>query len=237
VKSCLPLQSTIMQSSKNREKNFFILVPVYNGIKQLASFLEKIPEDLRNKLIFIDDGSRDGSGDWIEKQDVRLIRHSTNKGKGAALISGIREAQKEKAGFVVTLDVDLQHAPESLRAFIEAPEDAFYCGYRTPRNNMPVQRQASNFITSLLLSVRSNRIIKDSQCGFRRIPLSFFEKMDVFESGFQMESEILIKASILGYSVEHISIPTIYTGSHSAIRPFRDTAKFIELWLRSYLWN
>lgn len=218
-------------------RKFSIIVPVYNGLPYLENFLEAVPVQLRRHLIFIDDGSTDGTSAWLEGRELAYFRHGQNRGKGAAISTGIDVARSAESEFVITMDVDLQHATGMLESFLSPEGDDFYCGYRFPRKNMPLQRKLSNFITSMLLTVRCNTVIFDSQCGYRRIPISFFDRTIVHESGFQMESEILVKASLLGYRIRHIKIPTIYTGSPSAIRPVRDTIKFIELWLRSYLWN
>lgn len=219
------------------DKKFRMVVPVYNGLQDLDMFVERVPKPLRRLLLFIDDGSTDGTGNWLEKSGYEYIKHAVNRGKGAAILSGMKRAADEGKEFIITLDVDLQHPPENLPEFISYPENVFVCGNRKPRRNMPLQRKMSNYITSLLLTVRCNHVIRDSQCGYRRIPLSLLNRLTFEETGFQLESEILVKACLAGMRLEHIRIPTIYTGSRSAIHPLKDTLRFIELWFRSFLWN
>ena len=97
-------------------------------------------------------------------------------------------------------------------------------------------RRFSNKLTSLLLSIRSNIPLRDSQCGFRLIPVQLFTEIKLFQNGFQFESEILIKAAISGYRVNHVEIPTLYGPEKSAMRNFGDTIKFVAMYCHSFLW-
>ena len=102
---------------------------------------------------------------------------------------------------------------------------------------MPLFRKFSNILTSLLLSIRSNTLIKDSQCGYRGFPAETYLKCNNREPGFHMESEFLIKASILGVPINHVEIPTIYNESKSSMNYVPDLMKFISLWIKSFLWT
>lgn len=214
-----------------------IVVPIYNGANYLHAFIVGIPDRFRNQFIMIDDGSSDGTGAMIQDAGINVIRHVKNRGKGAALRVGAKEAIDAGARYIITMDVDLQHPLAELDKFMDIhDENEVRLGYRWNRKKMPVMRRLSNFITSLLVSVRTNTVIKDSQCGFRAIPLVLFTRFHYQENGFPFESELLLRAGLSGFTMNHIRIPTIYDRQSSAISPLRDTLQFMIIWFRSYFW-
>jgi len=139
--------------------------------------------------------------------------------------------------WVITLDGDLQHPPELIPNFDDDDKNEIKLGWRKDKDTMPLFRKISNIFTSLLLSIRSNVLIRDSQCGYRGFPTETYIKCNNKEPGFHMESEFLIKASILGVPINHIEIPTIYNESKSSMNYIPDLIKFISLWLKSFLWT
>jgi hypothetical protein len=106
-------------------------------------------------------------------------------------------------------------------------------GYRIRHlNKMPFHRILSNSLTSLIVSVLSGQLIRDSQCGFRLIDTNVLRRIRLHENGFHQESELLIKAGWENVKIGFVSIPTVYHGENSAIRNIGDTIRFIFLILR-----
>ncbi len=215
----------------------YIIVPVFNGSLHLNNFITRINESWIDQLVFIDDGSSDDTIEKLKELDVTYLQHDENLGKGAAIQTAMDWILQKGGESAVTMDIDLQHPPELLDYFCNIPEKIIFLGYRTNRQNMPLTRQFSNFTTSLLVSIRSNSVIKDSQCGYRSFQTNIFYDINCFEQGFQFESEFLIKASIAGWKVQHVPIPTIYNNHPSAMRNVKDTIKFIKMWLKSFFWT
>ncbi|MFQ6614628.1 MAG: glycosyltransferase family 2 protein [Fidelibacterota bacterium] len=213
-----------------------ILIPVYNSIHTLPELLERIPESVKDQVILINDGSNDGTGEWLKKQPVKTIHFSVNRGKGAALKAGIREAEKSGYDFIIHLDSDLQHPPEQINEFQPRPGELKY-GYRSNRGGMPIHRQISNFFTSLLITIRSGSIIRDSQCGFRGFYLTDCRNFRIRDDGFHFESEFILRMALNDIAIHPVVIPTIYASESSSIHPVRDTLNFVWLWFRSYLWT
>ena len=215
----------------------YIIVPVFNGERFIDKFISKFPDEFRSNLIFVNDGSTDDSSTKLEYYQVKVLYHQTNLGKGAAIQTALKWTKSIKHGKTVILDIDLQHPPEQLYEFLNVNESTISLGYRSIRNKMPHLRKFSNFLTSLLISVRSGIVIKDSQCGYRSFHSSLFEKINCHEKGFQYDSEMLIKGAMVNVKVEHIQIPTIYDDQQSAINNVNDTLRFIRMWLMSYFWT
>ena len=135
------------------------------------------------------------------------------------------------------MDGDLQHPPELIPHFDDDGKIEIKLGWRKNKDTMPLFRKFSNILTSLLLSIRSNVLIRDSQCGYRGFPAETYLKCNNREPGFHMESEFLIKSTILGVPINHIEIPTIYNESKSSMNYVPDLMKFISLWIKSFLWT
>ena len=189
------------------------------------------------QLLVIDDGSLDATAQILNDNGIPHLSHETNLGKGAAIKSGAKWAIENNFHWILTLDADQQHPPSSIPVFIERMKTkVILIGQRSDLKSMPLLRILSNKFTSLLLSIRTNSSLRDSQCGFRLIPLSLFEKIEFQQNGFQFESELLIKASMSGYSIEHVKIPTVYGLEKSAMRNIRDTLKFAAMYFKCYLW-
>lgn len=159
-------------------KNYYLLVPILNGEKFIQPFIENVPLDLRSHLIFIDDGSTDGTANILTNSPFTVLKHPKNLGKGKSIRTGMEWIQSNGGGIIVMIDIDLQHPPQLIPEFLQVKYNEICLGYRSSRLFMPVLRQISNFMTSLLISIRSGVIIKDSQCGFRSFHSSLFDRLD-----------------------------------------------------------
>jgi glycosyltransferase involved in cell wall biosynthesis len=102
--------------------------------------------------------------------------------------------------------------------------------------NMPLTRWLTNNLSSVIVSVLSGQSIRDSQSGYRLITTRVLKKVKLKSKKYDLEPEILIKASRKGFRVVEIPIRTIYTDGKSSINPFVDTGRFIKLMWRSLWW-
>ena len=210
-----------------------ILIPSYNSNKQLDQLIKEIKDRSNNQIIVVDDGSPNPIK--INYNDISLIQNEDNMGKGLSLQRGFQFAKQKGFKNVITMDSDLQHDPDELSLFLDVQDDVdFVLGYRERDASMPISRKFSNWITSKIISSLTKIIIKDSQCGYRRYSLSAIDNFDYKESGFQFESEILIKAINEKSTVEQVKVSTIYDKNNkSYIKHFSDTIKFIRLIINS----
>ncbi|MFW6027451.1 MAG: glycosyltransferase family 2 protein [bacterium] len=170
-----------------------VLVPVYNEAGNLSELAEEIGAALdgvvRYELLFIDDGSGDGSAEELAvlkaaRPDVRLVRHSRRSGKSAALWTGLKAA---RAPWIQTLDGDGQNDPaDAARAWRwlhsgEAPERVgIIAGQRTSRNDGGfkwLQSRTANTIRRVLL----NDGTRDTGCGFKLIRTEAFRDVPFFD--------------------------------------------------------
>lgn len=217
-----------------------ILVPAYNAAVTLPELLERIHAvDPDLPVLVVDDGSTDGTSQiGAAHANVVTVRHTVNRGKGEALKSGFGWALANGYAWVLSIDADLQHPPETIPAFMElAGMDRLVIGCRSRRGvGMPVDRQLSNFLTSIVASIMSGRTIPDSQCGMRLIPANLIRRLELKQGGFTLESELLLEASRAGCQIVPLPVPTVYGPAGSHIRHVTDSWRFVSLIFKQ-LWR
>ena len=217
--------------------SYLVIIPVYNSETTILPLLKRLSVARVNNFLFVNDGSTDNTGRLLTEQSLNQLAHRENRGKGAALMTGINYAIDNGCDYVVTMDADLQHPPEFIGHLVnETRQKAVILGWRKDYSRMPLLRILSNRITSLLLSLRTGVKINDSQCGMRAFPAKIISELTFTQHGFQFESEFLIKSIMAGYEILHVPIATIYANEKSAMRNIRDTVKFIAMYFRSFLW-
>jgi glycosyltransferase involved in cell wall biosynthesis len=152
-----------------------VVLPVLDEVESLGVLHRELTEALRRlgrsyEILFVDDGSRDGSFERIEKlrlEDprVRGVQLRRNFGKAAALAVGFREA---RGGVIVTLDADLQDDPAEVPKLLARLEDGFdlVSGWKHDRQDPRSKTWPSrlfNWVTGLLTGVR----LRDFNSGFK----------------------------------------------------------------------
>lgn len=217
-----------------------ILIPAYNAVPTLKVLLPKLLAYVNSaQIIVIDDGSSDETLTTAKDNGVTVLRHERNQGKGAALKTGFEFiTASTQFDAVITLDADLQHRPEDLPAFLDARIQTranIIVGYRARLGTaMPVSRILSNSITSALVSARTGVFIQDSQCGYRLLDREVLENITVESTGYEAETEFLIKAARKGFSIKFIPIQTVYNGERSYMTHWQTTKRFIQVLMKEY---
>jgi len=215
--------------------NLLIIIPSYNSNDTLLELIANLNDRHTLSILVIDDGSDVEFSSDI--QNVKILRNRKNRGKGYSLLKGFQYASSNGYSHALTMDADLQHSYMEVSSFLSIDTSVdLVLGCRERRRKMPISRRFSNKITSLLISSLVGMKITDSQCGYRRYNLDLVLEKNYLESGFQFESEVLIKCISKSLKVEQIKIETIYDPNNkSYIRHMSDTLKFIRLIIRSII--
>jgi len=216
-----------------------VIIPTYNESKEISRLIKEIKQQNLHVLV-IDDGSTDSTGQIAKDAGAEVLINEHNLGKGSSLIKGFEHALKAGFDAVITLDGDGQHSPLDLPVFLaaaNASDSQFFVGNRMHQTKgMPLIRIITNKFMSWLLSLVARQNIPDSQCGFRLIKKEALGKLNLRTTKYEIESEMLIRASRLGFKIESVAITTIYAGAKSKINPFMDTIRFFKFLLRE-LWT
>jgi glycosyltransferase involved in cell wall biosynthesis len=210
------------------------VIPVYRHFRELKELLPEVMEYFSpGSIVVVDDGSGE-EADFIENSGIGYVAHPENRGKGAALITGMKELKKLGFTHALCMDADGQHSPEDIPAFLRnlGRADILIGNRMADLSSMPRERRLSNRITSALVRLKSGLPVADSQNGFRLVDIGAILDLKLSAGGFQFESEMLLKGGKAGLSLINIPVKTIYTGSFSAINHAADTWKFIKLLFR-----
>ncbi|RPI05923.1 MAG: glycosyltransferase family 2 protein [Ignavibacteriae bacterium] len=217
-----------------------VLIPAFNADETAAELLHRVRLAVGDGLlVVVDDGSMDRTSEIARDNGAVVLRHERNRGKGAALQTGF-DFLKKRAGieFVLTMDSDLQHLPEDIPKFllVQSTTNAdIVIGWRQRTGTrMPVHRRISNGMTSALVGLRTGRKIKDSQCGFRFFRRSVIERIRLESTGYEAETEFLLKAARLGLTIEFASVETVYGAEKSYMTHWATTVNFIKVLFRNY---
>ncbi len=216
-----------------RKNNICAVIPFFNEEDFITEVVKKTLKYV-DLVIAVDDGSNDRSLSLIKNiENVEVIILDKNYGKGTALKAGFSLALELDFDVIITLDADLQHDPDFIPNFIEAIKkyDAVIGNRLSNLKCMPFHRILSNYITSYLLSVKLKKFIKDSQCGFRAYKQKVLKKISIYNSGFEAESEIIVRMVRNGFNFGFVDIPTIYGNEKSKMKSLQAIKGFLKIYL------
>jgi len=186
-----------------------IIIPVFNEAKTIQSILKKIdlvelPLLLQKEVIVVDDGSTDGTNliimaymEFFSTGEIKYIRHAINKGKGAALKTGIREAFGD---FVIIQDADLEYDPKEygtlLQPILEGYADVVY-GSRfmggKPHRVLFFWHTIGNRFLTFLSNLLTNLNLTDMESGYKIFRIEVLQAISLEEKRFGFEPEITAK--------------------------------------------
>jgi glycosyltransferase involved in cell wall biosynthesis len=165
-----------------------IVIPLYNEKDSLKELTERVISQLKllkkkYEIIFIDDGSRDGSFDILlelKKQytEIRIIRFRKNFGKSAALSEGFKRANGE---MVITMDADLQDDPAEIPGFIKKLESGLdlVSGWKKKRHD-PISKTVPSKLFNLATRILTGIKIHDFNCGIKAYRKAVIKAIPVY---------------------------------------------------------
>jgi glycosyltransferase involved in cell wall biosynthesis len=205
-----------------------IILPAYNEEGAILATLEKLkalklPDA---EIIVVDDGSKDRTAELARSAGVRVIAHPYNIGNGAAVKTGIRNANGRVLAF---MDADGQHSPEDLVQFL--PLIANYhmvVGARTRASDSDWHRDIANIVYNRFASFVANFAIKDLTSGFRIMRRNdALRFVDIFPNGFSYPTTSTLAFIRSGRTVKYMPIAAKRRIGTSKIKPFRDGPLFL----------
>lgn len=211
------------------------IIPAHNEAKAIGSLAQAV-KSLGYDALVVDDGSVDQTAQLARDAGVSVLSTGRKSGKGNALRQGFGFAVGNGYDAIIALDGDGQHAPEDIASFVACFEEtgaSIINGNRMANpKGMPIVRLATNAFMSGLISLICRQHIADTQCGFRFITTDVLKSITLESSDFEIETEILIKASKKKFKITSVGIQTIYRDEVSKIKPFKDTLRFIKYILK-----
>ena len=193
-----------------------LIIPIYNEASHLESFLKIIDEvaiGCDKELVFVDDDSKDASreilGKYPFKSEYKIIHHQFNKGKGAAIRSGIEEATGEVIGIQ---DADFEYDPDDIKKVIDVFKGRkvhVVYGSRFKKTNLQVHRTfhylINRFLT-LLSNFMSGLYLTDMETCYKFFSAEVLKNLHLVSDRFGFEPEVTAKIAKLKLHVAEVPI-------------------------------
>lgn len=207
-----------------------VVVPAYRESERIAETLRRVPAWV-DRVVVVDDGSDDDTGERARRagdERLALVRHVRNRGVGAALTTGYREARRLGADVVVVMAGDGQMHPDDLPALVDPVARGLYeyvkgNRLRHPRaGDMPPLRRAG---TALLgrLTARAVGVpgLGDSQCGYTALAGELIDRLPLerLYPRYGYPNDLLSLVALAGGRIGEASVRPVYAGERSGLRP------------------
>jgi glycosyltransferase involved in cell wall biosynthesis len=209
-----------------------VIVPAFEEGAAVADVVESLRTGAAWKeILVVDDGSSDETSRWARDAGARVIRHPYNKGNGAAVKTGIRNATGE---WVLILDADGQHRPEdAVRLVGWLGEYDLVVGARSPASQATAARRLGNDLLNALATYLAERKIPDLTSGFRAARREhLMEFLHLLPNGFSTPTTTTLAFLRAGYNVRFEPTEARQRMGQSKIRLARDGARFFLILLK-----
>lgn len=194
--------------------NLSVVIPVYNEVHNISEILKRVQaQKLANEIIVVDDGSTDGTRDLLKeldgKTEVRVILHERNKGKGAAVMTGLHAARGD---LLLIQDADLEYDPrdypELLKPLNEGMADVVY-GSRFlggPRRVAMYWHMIANKLLTTMTNILYDTILTDMETGYKVFRRGVIDGMTIHAQRFDFEPEFTAKILKRRYRIFEVPI-------------------------------
>lgn len=207
-----------------------IIIPVYNEDKTIKQLLERVEAvripNIDKEVIIVNDASFDNTEKKVKeflgegKSGFYYSYHDKNRGKGAAVRSGISQA---KGDYVVIQDADLEYNPKDITRLVNEVNKGHEVVFGTRLNRMPhfskeerhphfLLHYLGNKFLSLVTSILYGQWVTDMETCYKLFPSKTAKKLHLNARGFELEPEITAKLMKLGYHIHEIPITTTPRG-------------------------
>jgi glycosyltransferase involved in cell wall biosynthesis len=196
------------------------------------------------RVLVVDDGSSDRTADAAKAAGAEVLRHPANRGKGAALRSGLHALREQGVTHALTLDGDGQHLPEDiprlLAASREAPEALLLGARQHPPGSLAPIRAFGNRFANRWVEIACGRSFEDTQSGFRVYPIDATLALGCRADRFAFETEVVIRAVRAGLELRSVPVRVYNPPSDERVshyRGFSDSVRIVFTVIRLLLFR
>ena len=192
-------------------------IPVYNESKHIDRVLSEVRQYAEHVLV-IDDGSTDETPNLLARHSVEVIRHAENRGYGRSMQDMFRWARFDGFDWLITMDCDEQHEPQSIPAFMaminEDTSDVIsgsrYLNPEMRTDEPPAERRRINQHLTDTLNARLGLEITDAFCGFKAYRVKPLAELSLDIDGYDFPMQFWVQAVANGLRISEIPIRLIY---------------------------
>jgi len=195
-----------------KSRDIFVVVPVFNEARNIRRSIGAI-RDVWPRIVVVDDGSSDNTFEILEEIDgIQIVKLEDNRGKGAAMKVGAKEAWKLGAKAVIFMDGDNQHNPKHIGEFVRVLKRGHdvVIGVRLLKTDIPWHRKVGNRLMSSLMRLLFRIDLPDMMCGYRALSKNAFKQIGWTSSNYGVEVEILTIIGRKNLPFKTLIVDTIY---------------------------
>lgn len=202
--------------ARKTEQVLSIIIPVYNEVSTILAVVEAVKKadisPMKKEIIIVDDGSNDGTKEILRKVNgAKVFFHEKNKGKGAAIKTGIQHA---KGDFVLIQDADLEYNPVEYAKLIlpitggvtEVVYGSRFAAGKVFDKNMYYTHCVGNVVLTWATNFLYDANLKDMETGYKLIKKELLHDMRLHADGFDIEPELTAKLLRKGVKIHEVPI-------------------------------
>jgi len=214
-----------------------VVIPVYDNERTVLQ-VALATRRLHPHVLVVDDGSTHQPDDFdniLKTNDIRLIRHPQNYGKGVALQTALKDLHERQVDYMITLDADGQHSPDDIPAFIELLEkegqnhDLLVIGVRDfNAPNVPDSSKFGRKFSNFWIKLETGVTCADTQSGFRAYPVEPLSKLKFHCTRYNFEIEVLTRGLWGGLRLRELPIHVTYEPPEQRVshfHPWKDNVR------------
>jgi glycosyltransferase involved in cell wall biosynthesis len=191
-----------------------VIIPIYNEVESIREIVKRVQETkLAWEIVLVDDGSIDGTRDLLKEMDgkdnVHVVLHEKNQGKGAAVRTGFDAA---KGDILLIQDADLEYDPRDYPTLVKPLEegiaDVVY-GSRFlggPRRVVMFWHMIANYMLTFMTNILYNTILSDMETGYKVFRKEVITGMPLHAKRFDFEPEFTAKVLKRKYRIYEVPI-------------------------------
>ncbi len=194
-----------------------VIIPVYNEVKTILEIVRRVQNQPNvGEIIIVDDCSRDGARELLQQthfpENVKVLYHEKNMGKGAGIRTGIQAATKD---IIIIQDADLEYNPSDfpivLRPILDGVADVVYGSrFLGIHRSFMLHHYLGNRFLSLMTNLLYNNMLTDMETGYKAFRAPIIKSMRIRSNRFDFEPEITAKVLKRGYRI--YEVPIYYAG-------------------------
>ena len=214
-----------------------VVIPVFNNERTVLQ-VALAARRLHPYVLVVDDGSTRLPNDFdniLKANDIRLIRHQQNSGKGVALQTALKDLHEHHVDYMITLDADGQHSPDDIPSFINLLEtegqnrDLLVIGVRDfNAPNVPDSSKFGRKFSNFWIKLETGVTCADTQSGFRAYPIEPLSKLKFHCSRYNFEIEVLTRGLWGGLQLRELPIHVTYEPPEQRVshfHPWKDNVR------------